>query len=136
MVWIGNEPYHVDFTFDNNLSDKKNLIRYDYFNLSDEQIMKDHTYEDIGVSARKTNDWYRVNRLYFDKKGMVRDFLKLGIKKNSKYLGFRLPFTTNPDKTLDEMRSLIAAEIRNIVSTSISYSLSINKEQMIIYILF
>jgi hypothetical protein len=136
MVWIEGEPYHVDFTFDNNLSDKKKLIRYDYFNLSDEQILRDHTYDDIGVKARKTNDWYRLNRLYFDKKRMVRDYLRAGIQKNSNYLGFRLPFTTNPDKTLDEMRTLIADEIKNVIAGSISYSLSINKEQMIIYIMF
>lgn len=136
MVWIEGEPYHVDFTFDNNLSEKKKFIRYDYFNLSDEQILRDHTYEDIGVNARNTNDWYRLNRLYFDKKKLLRNYLRTGIKKNLNYLGFRLPYTVNPDKTLDEMVKLIADEIDNNVVESISYSLSINKEQMIIYIIF
>lgn len=62
--------------------------------------------------------------------------MRTGIKKNLNYLGFRLPYTVNPDKTLDEMVKLIADEIDNNVVESISYSLSINKEQMIIYIIF
>ena len=36
--------YHLDATFDNTLgkSDKVEDIRYDYFNLDDKQIFKDH----------------------------------------------------------------------------------------------
>ena len=41
IVRIGGTYYHLDATFDNTLS-KENIIRYDYVNLSDKQIFKDH----------------------------------------------------------------------------------------------
>ena len=136
IVWIDDKPYHVDFTFDNNLSDKGTLIRYDYFNLSEEHIKKDHNYDDVGVYASFTNDWFRLNGLYFDKKKAVKMYVKSGIQRKVKWLGFRIPFTTNPDKTISEMKMLITTVIRENVTEEISYSLSINKEQMVIYILF
>lgn len=44
IVRIGGTYYHLDATFDNTLgkSDKVEDIRYDYFNLDDKQIFKDH----------------------------------------------------------------------------------------------
>ncbi|MBS6195701.1 MAG: peptidase [Clostridiales bacterium] len=40
MVRIGGKMYHLDATFDNTLS--KTEIRYDYFNLDDKSIFRDH----------------------------------------------------------------------------------------------
>ena len=126
----------MDFTFDNNLSDKGTLIRYDYFNLSEEQMKKDHSYDDVGVHACFTNDWFRIKGLYFEKKRAVKMYIKSGIQRKAKTLGFRIPFTSNPDKTISEMKMLITTVIKENVVGEISYSLSINEEQMVIYILF
>lgn len=44
IVKIGGVTYHLDATFDNTLG-KDNItgeIRYDYFNLPDKQIFRDH----------------------------------------------------------------------------------------------
>ena len=41
VIKIGGTYYHLDATFDNTLS-KDATIRYDYYNLSDTQIFKDH----------------------------------------------------------------------------------------------
>lgn len=41
IVKIDSKPYHLDVTWDINLSTKK-YRRYDYFNLSDKEILKDH----------------------------------------------------------------------------------------------
>lgn len=136
IVWIANKPYHVDFTFDNNLSDKGKLIRYDYFNLSEDQIRRDHTYESVGVDATFLNDWFRANNMYFDKKKAVKMYVRTGIQNKVKNLGFRIPFTSNPDKTLSEIKELITTEIKENAIGSISYSLAINKGQMVVYILF
>lgn len=42
IVKIDNEPYHLDVTWDINLS-TKDSFRYDYFNLTDKEIFVDHT---------------------------------------------------------------------------------------------
>lgn len=41
VIRIGGKYYHLDATFDNTLG-KSESIRYDYFNLSDKQIFRDH----------------------------------------------------------------------------------------------
>lgn len=41
IVKIGGKLYHLDATFDNNLSEE-DCVRYDYVNLSDKQIFRDH----------------------------------------------------------------------------------------------
>lgn len=42
IVKIDGKPYHLDVTWDINLSDKKSF-RYDYFNLMDKDILLDHS---------------------------------------------------------------------------------------------
>ena len=41
VIKIDGEMYHLDTTFDNTLS-KNDIIRYDYVNLSDKEIFRDH----------------------------------------------------------------------------------------------
>lgn len=41
VIKIGGQYYHLDATFDNTLS-KDDTVRYDYVNLSDKQIARDH----------------------------------------------------------------------------------------------
>ena len=42
IVRIGGNYYHLDATFDNTLGNDKKEIRYDYFNLDDKSIFRDH----------------------------------------------------------------------------------------------
>lgn len=41
VIQINGQYYHLDVTFDNTLS-KDDMVRYDYVNLSDKQIFRDH----------------------------------------------------------------------------------------------
>ena len=41
VIKSGGMYYHLDATFDNTLSDG-DMVRYDYFNLDDKQIFRDH----------------------------------------------------------------------------------------------
>jgi len=60
--------YHLDATFDNTLT-HGGEIRYDYFNLSDEQIFKDHEPSMFPLPActDNTGNWYRMRKLSFTK---------------------------------------------------------------------
>lgn len=44
MVNIDNHWYHVDLTWDDPVS-SEDILRYDYFNLTDNQMSKDHTWD-------------------------------------------------------------------------------------------
>ena len=71
IVRIGGTYYHLDATFDNTLgnSDKVEGIRYDYFNLDDKSIFRDH--EPLIAPAPKCTDgdhfYYKEKKLSFTK---------------------------------------------------------------------
>ena len=65
IVKIGGKYYHLDVTFDNTLSDED--IRYDYFNLDDRNIFRDH--EPLIAPAPPCTDhdhfYYKEKKLSF-----------------------------------------------------------------------
>ena len=76
IVKINGKYYHLDATFDNTLGKEETFgseIRYDYFNLSDKQIFRDH--EPVLVSVPKCEDgehfYYKEKKLSFTKKEKI-----------------------------------------------------------------
>ena len=91
IVKIGDSTYHLDATFDNTLG-KDNIsgeIRYDYFNLPDKQIFRDH--EPLIAPAPSCTDgghfYYKEKKLSFTK---VEDVYKRSLQaaKKGKTLDF------------------------------------------------
>lgn len=68
VVRIGGRSYHLDATFDNSVGTPE-LIRYDYFNLEDRRIFRDH--EPLITPAPTCTDgdgfYYRMKKLSFTK---------------------------------------------------------------------
>ena len=83
LIRINQRWYHLDITFDNTLS--KDFVRYDYFNLSEKEILKDHIkdgtilFPDIVCSDE--NDFYVANGLYFSNEVILKEYLKGRLKK-------------------------------------------------------
>ena len=91
IVKIGGTYYHLDATFDNSLGDEE--IRYDYFNLDDKNIFRDHEpliapapsctdgghfyYKEKKLSFTKVEDVYKRS-LQAAKKGKTLDFHRRG----------------------------------------------------------
>ena len=87
IVKIGGTYYHLDVTFDNSLGDEE--IRYDYFNLDDKNIFRDH--EPLIAPAPSCTDgghfYYKEKKLSFTK---VEDVYKRSLQaaKKGKTLDF------------------------------------------------
>ena len=64
VIKINGQYYHLDVTFDNTLS-KDDTVRYDYVNLSDKQIFRDHEPVIWKVPACSDNDhfYYKEKKL-------------------------------------------------------------------------
>ncbi|SKA79200.1 Transglutaminase-like superfamily protein [Caloramator quimbayensis] len=64
LVKLDGEWYHVDVTWDDPIfyknGNKVDTIRYDYFNITDSQMMKDHTW-DIDMYPKCTETKYRYD---------------------------------------------------------------------------
>lgn len=82
VVRIGGKYYHLDVTFDNSLS-KEEVIRYDYFNLSDSQIFKDHEPVIYKIPSCPDGEhmYYREKKLSWTKYEDVRKRTAQAVKK-------------------------------------------------------
>lgn len=82
VVRIEGKYYHLDATFDNSLS-KEEVIRYDYVNLSDGQIFKDHEPPIYKLPACSDGDhtYYREKKLSWTKYEDVRKRAAQAVKK-------------------------------------------------------
>ena len=87
VVKVDGKYYHLDATFDNTLG-KGEMIRYDYFRLSDKQIFKDH--ENLVWKVPSCDDgehfYYKEKKLSFTKMEDVRKRAAQAVKKGKMLL--------------------------------------------------
>ncbi|WP_440603676.1 transglutaminase domain-containing protein [Bacillus sp. GB_SG_008] len=74
LVNIDGKWYHLDTTFDDPVPDKQGRVMYSYFNMSDEQISKDHQWDRSKYPVANTN--------YYNE---LTTKIKAGNKKSSSY---------------------------------------------------
>ena len=109
IVRIGGNYYHLDVTFDNTLGNDKKEIRYDYFNLDDQQIFRDH--EPLIAPAPHCNDhdhfYYKEKKLSFTKQ---EDVYKRSLQaaKKGKVLVFHWRGGYLTKEVLNELLDLIS----------------------------
>lgn len=58
MVKLGDYWYHLDTTWDDPVPDKKNTVSYNYYLLTNEEILKDHTIDDNQVLPKAKYRYY------------------------------------------------------------------------------
>ena len=82
VIRIGGQYYHLDVTFDNSLS-KDGVVRYDYVNLSDKQIFRDHEPVIWKVPACGDSDhfYYKEKKLSWTTTEEVQKRAKQAVKK-------------------------------------------------------
>lgn len=74
LVNIENKWYHLDTTFDDPVPDKAGRVTYSYFNMSDEQLSKDHDWDRSKYPAATTS--------YFNE---LTNKIKAGSSKTAAY---------------------------------------------------
>lgn len=84
IVRIDGVFHHLDATFDNSLGQGE-LVRYDYFNLSDQQIFRDHEPVMYPVPVCPSGDlfYYRVKKMSFTKTEDVEKRAVQAIRKKT-----------------------------------------------------
>lgn len=87
IIKIGGQYYHLDVTFDNTLS-KNGVIRYDYVNLSDKQIARDHEPVIWKTPACSDGDkfYYKEKKISWTTAEEVRNRTKQAVKKKKDLL--------------------------------------------------
>ena len=87
VIRVEGKYYHLDVTFDNTLGHGDG-IRYDYFNLSDSQIFRDHepVIWTMPVCSDGDHNYYREKKLSFTKYEDVRKRTTQAVKKGKPLL--------------------------------------------------
>lgn len=138
IVCLDDSFYHLDVTFDANLTSDHH-IRYDYFNLVDEQLQRDHAFDLPGRITICTlpNDYYTKNGLYFNSKKQLQQALRRALQNKETDFTFRLPFTKDPERTIRDINDLVQTTIQTeLVCIVRKYSIYTNPQQMIIHLQF
>ena len=77
VVQLNGHWYHLDVTFDNNLSNGN--VRYDYFNIPTAEITADHAIDASSavnkVECVDSNDFYVLNNRYFNSVLNLKEYL-------------------------------------------------------------
>lgn len=107
IVWIDDIPVHLDATWDKPI---ENNVRFDYFNLSDSQISKDHfDYHFPGIPYCKYNvfDYYRSKSLCVHSREQLPLFIKREKLDNTYTHAIRLRLSYDSDNPLRDVTEAI-----------------------------
>ena len=133
VIKIGGQYYHLDATFDNTLS-KDDTIRYDYVNLSDKQIARDHEPVIWKVPACPDGDhfYYKEKKLSWTTTDEVRNRTRQAVKKG-KILLFHWRGGYLTKEVLQELLSIFSEEAKAKGKQSF---VSVNRAQAVLRVRF
>jgi hypothetical protein len=126
IVRVDNKNYHLDVTFDLTISDKLN--RYDYFNLCDDDIKKDHSFGgDVPKCVTKGGDYFTVNSLLAKNPTELGAIIADRLKRGEKSIIVKLANVKNTDKITDKVTNIaLKMQGRSIKGMFLGGSVSIS----------
>lgn len=134
IVNINGNYNHLDITFDMTLMDW-NVKRYDYFNLSDEEILLDHTIITKNIPrCPLSNSYYIMNNLVISTPKDLNAYFSRHLSKDSKDILFKLPNTTNFEIAKNKVFNLTDNYLLNNYKDCIDYRFSMNETQSVFHL--
>ena len=87
---MNGQAYQLDVTWD--VANTKNgLINYDYFNLTDECISKDHfEFSDVPMCESTESNFFHKNGLFFENMRQLESHLLKGIQSGQTHFYFKM----------------------------------------------
>ena len=133
ILKLDGQYVHLDATFDNSLS-HEGIIRYDYFNLDDKRLFRDHQTAAYPVPACSASDrfYYREAKLSFTK---VEDVVKRAQMAIRKDLPFVFHWRGGP-LTLEVLVQLVQALENAAQKRNRHAAVSFNRPQAVLQVRF
>ena len=132
MITVGGKNYHVDATFDNSL--QRGQKRYDYFNLDDRHIFRDHERLVMEVPACTDDSGFYYRSISLTKMEQVESRIKQTLRKKRGFLVFHWRGGGLNRKILEEILSLarrMSAEKGKSIKCSLNVAQSVIQLQFI-----
>jgi hypothetical protein len=135
IVKLGESSFHLDVTFDLCLS--QTIKRYDYFNLSDKDIKRDHIIKGtVPACSSEGNDYYSKNKLVVSSTGEMKNFIKDNLIKGKNTLVFKIENTHDVENTPKRIIEIAAVEYQKAINKNTRINLNYNLSQLVFEIDF
>lgn len=136
LVQLGGKWTHIDVTFDTTIRSGQ-VLRYDYFGLTNDQIFKDHRYEaDKYPMANQVGyGYYERNSLVMETKKQMNDFVLNALRSGKEDCVFKLPDSSGGENLDIKVSSEIQALLRHL-GMNLRYTMSFNIKQRVFHIHF
>ena len=110
IVNLDNTPYHMDVTWDiGAVGTTKNRIPYDYFNITDEMIGKDHKAEGkLPICNSLELNYFTKNKLIFNSNVRLLSYIEKAMIAGKTEFYFRLEGKLNQAEAIREASNLVA----------------------------
>ena len=136
VVRIDGEWYHVDVTADIGVSNGKSF-RYDYFNLSDEEISMDHLIIRSPVTCNVSrNGYYHRMGLVINTQKEFKRILEEKLENGESEFTFKLPSAKDPEKVTATLMRHIEEATKIVEHPFRRYEISPNSNQLVYTIRF
>lgn len=129
IVQIDGHFFHVDATFDITISNC-DTIRYDYFNLSDEEILKGRNFRYRFPKCDSYMNFYKLLGLYFANKAQLLDYIRSGCRQARKFT-FKLPDIREKERVSEYIGNLFSENYPYKAMDCKTLSRSFNEEHMV-----
>jgi len=130
IVYIDNSPFHLDVTFDLSLTNDEN--RYDYFNLPDTEIQKDHIYTDpVPICSTTGKDYYSLHNMSINSESELERYITKNLKQGNKSFVVKIKNVYNTTGISDRVLSIALKQYVDIFEKSVRGNINYNMNQMV-----
>lgn len=134
IVKINGAFYHLDVTFDLTVQ-AFGIVRYDYFNLSDQEVLLDHATLSMSVPKCLTsNNYYKIRDLFLQTQNDYRELLVKSIRKGQRDIVFKLPNSNNIDITKKKIAAVTSEVLSSPFLPLSQYQLISNDSQFVFHL--
>jgi len=135
IVDIMGNTYHLDVTFDLTLKTQAN--RYDYFNLTDKDISKDHVYENnLPRCISEGKDYFSMQGAIANSPTELCRYIGKTLRQGKKHIMVKLRHVEDEKTIADKVMSIASMEYKQIFNKSVAVSISCNLRQAVFEISF
>jgi len=137
IVKINGKPYHLDVTFDmsmmaqGNAALKNQVKRYDYFNLSDGDIKKDHVIKGIAPACTTVGDYFSVNSLVMNSLDDFENHAAKVLRQGRKDIMVKFVNVQDSKTIADKLVEIVQRQYNKVYSNGCKIEGKLNPLQMV-----
>ena len=135
IVRIEGKNYHLDVTFDMTLKGKRN--RYDYYNLSDKEIKRDHVIEgELPECGTEGGDYFSANSLVAHNRKELEKQISEKLRSGQRSMTVKLANVEDTEAITERLLSIATEQYEKACVGDVTVKLSYNPTQLVFEIDF